>query len=477
MEEEVEPIETKFQRQILTGWLFPSKDLVDIQVLLASARQWLDLTLGHFILAGHASHLPKIVTTGTNHDAAATSTHNPDQTSQTNTAHPAPVMSDLRLRYGAYLNDASTATNQTTPTTVGGTPTSDAKTPAAGQNLPSTSPTHAPAWVVITELIFEANKVRGFPISLRAITILYTCIPYCIRWYLGQEIIGGTRWTCWLYAFCEFWINFFLMTANLAFINVCVTDFRRREYLFNRLQAILLDGFVRVPASSLKQLDPTKNVASVPITEENSEQEAAEVTKQSTTAQAALPQPTDYQTVRLCMNNCHNLLLWWYTRLIIQDYGRPYLLRLQTYTGSFIVFCLILAGILFGAALGFFVVDTVGLVLCLCMVALMVVMVVTVLYFGLLANAVRQGHVTMLYKKAITFSTRAERLRTSHTEQSHDSRDAAQLCWILAQACHDDERVNSLRVFGLDCTPQLVTTFSTAMLAALSTGLQVFMRR
>ncbi|ORZ39005.1 hypothetical protein BCR44DRAFT_79949 [Catenaria anguillulae PL171] len=119
--------------------------------------------------------------------------------------------------------------------------------------------------------------------------------------------------------------------------------------------------------------------------------------------------------------------------------------------------------------------DT-GLLLCVYVLLILIVMVTRCLIHGLWANAVREEHAFVLYKKGISLSTRGERLREVSPKLSLQARDTAQLCWILSHASKEEEVVNALRVFGLPVSTRLATTFATVMLAGISSGFQLLVR-
>ncbi|KAI9221920.1 hypothetical protein BC828DRAFT_51038 [Blastocladiella britannica] len=198
-----------------------------------------------------------------------------------------------------------------------------------------------------------------------------------------------------------------------------VTDFQRREFLFMRLKAILLDGFISTARSALSSNMPPQsgcpdqnqkgNMKKVKEEDDASDgnldgtgQQQPDCEMRIKKNEKMLLSADDRLLVRLDMDDSHNLLMFWYTRIILQDYGRPYLLRLQFYIGTFIIFCVLvgvqLAAFLFGYLESMTIVAQYQSVAILIM---MLVLVLRVLFHGLAANNERKLHAEQLFKKSV----------------------------------------------------------------------------
>ncbi|KAI9189928.1 hypothetical protein H9P43_001361 [Blastocladiella emersonii ATCC 22665] len=452
MEEELESTEAKKQRQVLTGWSRPNKELVQREILLASVRQWLDLTQGYFYVKKERGSEPSRT------DGAAPV--RPEDIA---------VVNDLHVRYAAYLEQHQQAPCATP------TPMANCGKPRDLREVPD----RVAVWNVINELIEECHRsVKSMETRLIP-AVIFCAIPFAVRWWYGQYVVAGTRWTAYAYAVASVSVNFLMVMSNVGFVHVCLIDFQRREYLFTRLKAILLDGFVRDGlTSSTRTSDGNQESTSVvsdrkePTAVSNGEPPAATADGEPSASGGSSPDD-QCNLIQLDMDSSHNLLMWWYTRQILQDYGKVYLMRLQCYCGTFIVLALIL-----GIILLLFVFDKLktvtaaGLYCAVWIVIVIFVALFRALYDGLNANYVRKQHSHVLFRKSIILSTRAERMRAKNRERSAEVKDAANLCWVLAQACQDDEEAGALRVLGLPCSPELVTSFGSIAVAALSAGMQ-----
>ncbi|KAI9224936.1 hypothetical protein BC828DRAFT_372214 [Blastocladiella britannica] len=469
MEEEFESWEVQRQRQILTGWISPDPSSIELQILLASTRQSLDLTAGNFTLC-QAPTTTEPVKSELKHETA--------------------LVKGLQLRYAAYLDSPALVPTPlpspppTTPTTAVESPTFDSNIPPPPSSLGAASKfeqqqktQYLSAYTVVYGLVTEAiGKAKPFNRYMIA-SLTYAALPIIIRGAMGEYMMGGSRWTAFVYTFFAFQGNWMLLSLNYGFVKVCVRDFQRREILFCRLKAILVDGFVYVPGPSATDGAQTQDAAVDPAGATTTAATDAAATAPSSPgpksngdkSQQPAPEPV---MQRINMDSAHNLQLWWYTRMIIQDFGRPFLLRLQTYTGSFIVFSIVVTGILLLYMMGYlpdmslsFQVHSIYLLISL------LYLLTYVLTAGLRANLVRGKHATELYKKAITLSTRAERVRETDAAASNRFQDAASLCWVLAEAVKNDEAENALRVFGFAVDTSLLSTFGTVMTAGISIGL------
>ncbi|ORZ33637.1 hypothetical protein BCR44DRAFT_1194815 [Catenaria anguillulae PL171] len=432
MEEEFETADTQYQRQVLTGWINPNRDVVETQVLLASVRQWLDLCHGHLILKSNKPGAPTPL--------------KPVAKEQQGMQ----VVNDLQLRYGAYLDANNASSDAAAAATAASKSTGNSKTPSStaspgsqhdsGPNGDS-SKKRVSAWSVIVEMVMESHQCQTSQMSFRMTPLVFCILPLIVRWIMGEPVAGGTRWTAQVYTAAVFYNNYWMMTSNLGFVQICITDFRRRQFLFTRLKAMLFDGFVKVPRSAITDTShgklagerrPDELNSVMEIDDESAKPASYNLDESARTATGLIvPQiikdggktsdgaksmkdriacdPDDELVlVRLDMDHSHNLLMWWYSRLILQDYGRTFLLRLQSYSGAFILFCFKVALFLVTFAIGWTVPTPAGFSLAVVVMLTLFIQIIRVLYHGLKANRVREAHTTALYRKAITLSTRAE---------------------------------------------------------------------
>ncbi|KNE55068.1 hypothetical protein AMAG_01004 [Allomyces macrogynus ATCC 38327] len=119
MDEELESHDQRIDRQVLTAWHNPPSSVVELQILLASVRQSIDLTSGHFLLApdDDDDHYPaaRPVCTAipaSPHPAPPSSPGLPDTPAPADPTAPA-LIYDLRVRYGAYLDKTTYSTAAT----------------------------------------------------------------------------------------------------------------------------------------------------------------------------------------------------------------------------------------------------------------------------------------------------------------------------------------------------------------------------
>ncbi|KAJ3371724.1 hypothetical protein GGF31_002703 [Allomyces arbusculus] len=553
MDEEIESREQVRNRQVLTAWHNPPSSVVELQILLASVRQSIDLTSGHFLLApdddDDDSHHP--LARSTQRAAMPVSARPPLPPSPGSPDAPAPadpaapaLIYDLRVRYGAYLDKTtcSTATIEAgslapgacplvsnamgsppsspappdapgpddrhdasaphlpptspTTTTVDGPPVVPSHSPPAGSPSPpagasNKSPKRVSMWSVINDLVHESHGGPAVkPQAYLAAGFIYTMLPLLVRYCYNLPIMGGTDWAAILYTVCSMWITFMAMSSNYGFIVICIVDFHRREYLFRRLNAILWDGFVRqsepTPPSSPSPSPapaPTSPTSASPTTAISPDAPHTVLSeKTALVGDAAPPPPASPHNpcgakpglIRLDMSQSRNLLMWWYTRLILQDYGRAFLIRLSWYCGFFILYALIVGASVVANALGAFTIGPVGIVMGVFNLLTLLCALVNVLYHGMLVNDMRAAHVYTLIKRSVALSTRAERLARSPTTQAlaADARRAADFCWVLSEACREDQNINALRVFGIPANIQVLGSFTGVMAAGLSAGLQ-----
>ncbi|KNE56736.1 hypothetical protein AMAG_02516 [Allomyces macrogynus ATCC 38327] len=451
MDEELESLEQRKDRQVLTAWHNPPSSVVELQILLASVRQSIDLTSGHFLLApdddddGHhplARSRQCAAMPASPHPPLPPSPGLPGTPAPADPAAPA-LIYDLRVRYGAYLDKTtcSTAASEAgslapgacplVSSATGSSPPSpqppDAADPngghidAAAPHVPPTSPSPTPTAdgpPVINDLVHESHggpTIR--PLVFVAAGFIYAMLPLLVRYCYNLPVMGGTDWAAILYTVCSMWITFMTMSSNYGFIVICIVDFHRREYLFRRLNAILWDGFVRQsePAAPSSPSPPPTPVASPtsasPTTAVAPDAPHAVLNEKNALVGDSAPAPPPASPannpcgakpglIRLDMSQSRNLLMWWYTRLILQDYGRPFLIRLSWYCGYFILYALIVGASVVANALGAFTIGPVGIVMGVFNLLTLLCALVNVLYHGMLVNDMRAAHVYTLIKRS-----------------------------------------------------------------------------
>ncbi|KAI9189925.1 hypothetical protein H9P43_001358 [Blastocladiella emersonii ATCC 22665] len=329
MEERVEPLEAREARQIITGWINPSKNLVETQILLASTRQSADLTRGQFFAVppdtlpppSAAPHpvplMPKAVS-GASENSALQEIHNrynPFLDKIVDTALVSPLPASPIAGPGAGPGSPpqpSTPTSEFPPAlapapqqhvpTMASPPTvrggsglrGSGNLLASGHPQPQAQPPppvpppvpRVSAWAVVNGLVDESNELKASPILFLGSAFIYSIIPIVTRFTEHVSPFGGSRWTAVVYTVCYFCLSYFLVMSNLAFVIVCMVDFQRRHYLFMRLNAILIDGFVRKPTADEEDGDdaaaaagahppPPPPVPFISVAENDAEDEAA----------------------------------------------------------------------------------------------------------------------------------------------------------------------------------------------------------
>ncbi|KAJ3361521.1 hypothetical protein GGF32_007279 [Allomyces javanicus] len=491
MDEEIETHEQVRNRQVLTAWHNPPSSVVELQILLASVRQSIDLTSGHFLLAPdddedgnhHLARSRQCAAMPASPRPPSPSPGSPDAPGPADPAAPA-LIYDLRVRYGAYLDKT---TCSTAATEAGSLAPGACPLPLPG--APDESPKRISMWSVINDLVHESHggpTIR--PQVFVAAGFIYAMLPLLVRYCYNLPVMGGTDWAAILYTVCSMWITFMTMSSNYGFIVICIVDFHRREYLFRRLNAILWDGFVRQSEPAPPSPSPLPSPAASPTSASPTTAVAPDAPHSALHEKAALigdaaplpppppPNPCGAKPglIRLDMSQSRNLLMWWYTRLILQDYGRPFLIRLSWYCGYFILYALIVGASVVANALGAFTIGPVGIVMGVFNLLTLLCALVNVLYHGMLVNDMRAAHVYTLIKRSVALSTRAERLARHPTTQAlaNDARRAADFCWVLSEACREDQNINALRVFGIPANIQVLGSFTGVMAAGLSAGLQ-----
>ncbi|KAJ3414930.1 hypothetical protein HDV05_005879 [Chytridiales sp. JEL 0842] len=116
----------------------------------------------------------------------------------------------------------------------------------------------------------------------------------------------------------------YIMWLFLAYLAVGSADFKRRNFIQKRLNAILADGYIRIPCQdvSMSKKDPRLDIGS----------DAMDVGLVMKNA----------RIIRIPMANAQNILAWWYLKAVVQDFGLPYFRRIMMLGSFFLVYCIIL---------------------------------------------------------------------------------------------------------------------------------------
>ena len=333
MNEVVEHPLLKSDRQVITGWSAPSLELEQTQILLASVRQQIDLTVTFFeTMQNHDDHF---LSEGKQLQQQQQQNQQPAQNQQLPVAQVPPgppaaakngISAQLQDQYAGFLtnkimettvnhdvkivpnHDTKPASKTVRMANDGKTTSGDSQHPAVpkvSRTATTTSPatdgnnesTLISAWSLAQSLLHSSHQIQYNGRVAFFFALFVSLTPMLIRVAQGWPYSAGTSPQSHVIQWSLFLTMCFLMLTNNAFLLIAIMDTQRREFLQRRMNAILMDGFVIRPNQ-----DPKADHGSEEVE-------------------------------RFNMCNPRNLIAWWYLRLVLQNYGMSYYKRINAYCG------------------------------------------------------------------------------------------------------------------------------------------------
>lgn len=304
-------------RQVISGWAQPNDKVKDTQLLLASVRQKVDLTLAWF----------ECISKSKCQEESSQRVQCAGETMEKPNIQHNPLAAELREQYENHKITSGSCSLKQEASIKEESPKVEKhqkmiqSTAEMDKDELHTGQERVLAWSLAKSFIQQSETISFNGKLAVLFSLIHALMIIVVRLITGHSWSGGDTvlagFATVMYVLC----NFFLMFTNSLFLEIAIMDIRRREFLNRRLNGLLLDGFAMEPSA---ETSPDVDI------------------KKSSYVQA----PKKQKLVRFDMTKPENLLSWWYMRLVVLDYGRQYYRRINIYCGIFCSYSLVLISIL-----------------------------------------------------------------------------------------------------------------------------------
>ena len=415
-------------RQVITGWSLPTPMSIQTQILLASVRQKVDLD--RCLLYGYEK------------------SHQQQQHVNKHVPRMNQVALQLQERYDGLLDSKEAKVDKDSK------PEIRQSAQLGANELENKAETNnrtdderdevykVNAFDLAYSLIQASQEIKVDFTAVNVVTLLHCLTPSIVRLIEGKPWAWDNNWYCYIAVVAHFYVNFFLMSSNFAFVVIAGMDIHRREFLQKRLNGILSDGYIIKPETFGK---------------------------------------TD-ERVRLNMTHPNNVLAWWYMKLVLQDYGLQFFKRINAYTGLFSMFSMALVGFLIFGAIMPEVLDTTTVVLAILNAIVMFVAVTLVLVHGDETNHIRRVHATTIIHNRLDLESRITRIVALQQQSPEKAQKAALPSYVtqtkeiletLAHAVRFDNELYTVRILGFAASTDLIRAVFALSASGLAAGAKI----
>lgn len=306
---------TMSERQVITGWGAFSESLVQTQLLYASVRQKVDLTMANFDFCKREEKVQLEQT-----DKLPTYQNDIAQKLQAKYAGQSLERSSS-LKIAAVIQDEIPSKEQSKENEQAikeeAIHRSNSIAPQPEVEKATDKPRTISAWDLAFSLIKESCHIKFQGYWTLIVAFIYSFLPLLVRVSLGKSYAAEDTSAHYAITWLSVYLNFFLMWTNCAFLLIAKMDTHQREYRQRRLNAILFDGYITNP-----EVEP------------------------HFVKEGRIYNPID-RLIRLDMTKPKNIMAWWYTRLVLQHFGLVYYNRINIYCAYFVMLSIGMIAVIF----------------------------------------------------------------------------------------------------------------------------------
>eukprot|EP00003_Mantamonas_plastica_P026407 TRINITY_DN5397_c0_g1_i1.p1 TRINITY_DN5397_c0_g1~~TRINITY_DN5397_c0_g1_i1.p1 ORF type:complete len:614 (+),score=184.74 TRINITY_DN5397_c0_g1_i1:99-1940(+) len=299
------------------------------------------------------------------------------------------------------------------------------------------------SWQIILD---SCDKVTGWynPFKVGAtIGIVHICIPYVVRAFFGQPLMGDT-WIDVVIQSIAMFLTLTMFVTNMAFMQVGAMDLWRRYFYQLQLDTIVSRGYYPGTFSM------------------------------STAERLTMADQQDVDGFVLDMTDPYNITVWMETRELLRTFGIGFYKRICAITayyalfGAIEVFVLLLS--VFGTDINKVDVSFWAVTAAVFWDAVIIsIAVVAMAYPAALANGMGKHHREHLLRHKL----RIENYLSMFGDKLDDEKKKTlQECCRLLHTCQHkiqvDDDLNPIRILGVRADPTMYRTLATIVLSAIS---------
>lgn len=298
-----------------------------------------------------------------------------------------------------------------------------------------------PVLAVVSQLVLDGNRhkiINVFSLSI-AVAIVFAALGIITRAIEHKPVMGGTTWHDNVISAVFIFSVFIVSFTNFGYLFGGIGDFQRRRLLQKHLSMIITRGYE--PLVSRRSADGARYFQ-------------------------------EHGPLIFDLSVPENMVAWWASRQVSQDFGLSFYRRINYYTGSFIIFAAAMIGSLYYVVLTNTPLASVAVFVQVAyyFVALLVIISLLVM-FGSKANQVRREQPLIFLRKKVVLETLIlDSLATQEVKAQLQL--SVDLLQTIARLADIDNVQMTVTILGFEAGGQ----FARSLLALALAGLGVFLR-
>jgi len=290
-------------------------------------------------------------------------------------------------------------------------------------------------------------------VFLCSMTLALICsmLPLITRAIQGLPVMGGVRWNDYFISCAIILSTIFNVWTNFGYLFGGVVDFSRRRHLQAQLSNLISRGYE--PSFSCLKKAPDSSPEAPP---------------------QLLPQQYFREKGPLIFDLSvpENIISWWSSRQVIQDFGLNFYKRVNGYTAAFIFFAaLIIASLYYVVFTNTTLISFVIYVVAGYTFVALLFIISFLVIFGGRANRIRKEQALIfLQRRAILETVVLDSIATDHIKKQLQL--SIDLLGSVAKLVEIDNQVRNITILGFEAGSQ----FARSLIALALAGLGVFLR-